>query len=282
VTVSARPAKSSLAAANPDVGFVDMRAGTPVRAGTYLYDGADLITGWHHHDLHQVEYALEGIAHVETADASYLVPPEQTVWIPAGVTHCTALHGRSVAAFFDPTMLTGIDDRAHVLAATAVLREMMSYATLWPIDRRVSDETADTFFEALILLVRRWIDEEAPLCLPTSTDPVIQAAMNYTQAHLADIAGRTVANTVGVSERTLRRRFLAATGTTWQEYLHRSRLMRATALLAQSGGSILEVAIEIGYDSASAFGRAFYAFTGENPSSYRKRVKATSSTSRRP
>ena len=58
--------------------------------------------------------------------------------------------------------------------------------------------------------------------------------------------------------------------------------MRATALLAQSGRSILEVAIEVGYDSASAFGRAFYAFTGENPNSYRKRVKATSSTSRRP
>jgi AraC-like DNA-binding protein/mannose-6-phosphate isomerase-like protein (cupin superfamily) len=281
MAVSARPAKSSLAAANPDLGFVDMRAGTPVRAGTYLYDGADLITGWHHHDLHQIEYALEGLAHVETTDARYLVPPEQAVWVPAGLTHCTTLHGRSVAVFFEPTMLSSTDDRAHVLPATPVLREMMSYATRWPIERTLSDETADSFFEALILLARDWIDHEAPLCLPTSTDPIIQAAMNYTQAHLADISGRAVASSVGVSERTLRRRFLEATGSTWQQYLHRSRLMRATALLAQSRRTVLEVAIEVGYDSASAFGRAFYAFTGEHPSSYSKRARARSSTGRR-
>ena len=37
-----------------------MRGGTPATAGTYAYEGEDLVTGWHSHDLHQVEYAFEG------------------------------------------------------------------------------------------------------------------------------------------------------------------------------------------------------------------------------
>ena len=45
---------------------IPMRVGSLVPAGTYHYEGDDVVTGWHHHDLHQVEYALEGIAEVET------------------------------------------------------------------------------------------------------------------------------------------------------------------------------------------------------------------------
>ena len=150
MAVSARSAKDLLAAATPDVGFVDMRDSTPLRAGTFLYKGENLVTGWHHHDLHQVEYALEGVAHVETAGARYLVPPQQAVWIPAGLEHCAALQGRSVAVFFDSGMVQDGDGRAHVLAAVPVLREMMAYAIRWPIDRpRENDVTAERFFEAL-------------------------------------------------------------------------------------------------------------------------------------
>jgi mannose-6-phosphate isomerase-like protein (cupin superfamily) len=51
----------------------------------------ETITGWHTHALHQLEYAFEGVAEVETATARYLLPPQQAVWIPAGVEHCTTL-----------------------------------------------------------------------------------------------------------------------------------------------------------------------------------------------
>ena len=142
-----------------------------VRAGTYLYDGGDLITGWHHHDLHQIEYALQGIAHVETAQARYLLPPQQAMWIPAGLSHCTTLHGvRSVSVFFESAMVDDTDGRAHVLNAAPLLREMITYATRWPIERAESDQTADAFFSALARLASEWIDHEAPLLLPTSTD----------------------------------------------------------------------------------------------------------------
>jgi len=278
VTVSARPAKDLPGAANvepgaPGIGVVDMRGGSPVRAGTFPYDGGDLVTGWHSHDLHQIEYAFEGIAEVETEGAHYLLPPRQAVWIPAGLTHRTTLKRvRSVAVFFDPVMVPGAGDRVRILAATPLIREMIVYGARWPIGRPVSDQVADAFFDALALLVADWLVHEAPLCLPTSNDPVLRAVMDYTDAHLAEVTVAAVSAAVGISERSLRRRFGAATGMTWRQYVLQSRLLRAMALLTEPSRTVIDVATEIGFDSVSAFTRAFVRLTSETPTSYRRRV----------
>jgi AraC-like DNA-binding protein/mannose-6-phosphate isomerase-like protein (cupin superfamily) len=273
VTVSARSANPLPAPANVDLGLVDMRTGTPVRAGTFGYEADDLVTGWHHHDLHQIEYACEGIAQVETADARYLLPPQQAVWIPAGLSHNTTLLGvRSVAVFFDPTMVENVDHRVHVLAATPMLREMITYAIRWPIERAKSDATADAFFTALAHLIRDWIEHDAPLCLPTSADPIIQNVIFHTEANLAEATSRSIARAVGISERTLRRQFPAATGMSWQRYLQTSRVMRSMILLAQPRRTVIDAALEVGYQSVSAFTRSFFRLTGERPSDYRERA----------
>ena len=276
MTVSARPANNLPAAAGIRVdgeGGVDLRRGSPVRAGTFPYDGEDLVTGWHHHDLHQVEYAFEGVAEVETAAGRYLLPPQQAVWIPAGLEHCTTLRRvRSVSVFFAPDMVPGPHDRARVLAATPVIREMIVYAARWPISRPVSDPVADAFFEALARLVPEWLDRESPLCLPTSTDPMVAAAIDYTNRHLATVREPDVCHAIGVSERTLRRRFPAATGMTWSRYAVQSRLLRAMTMLAEPGPTVLDVATRVGFDSVSAFTRAFARASGETPSAYRRRV----------
>ncbi len=277
LTVSARPAKDLPAAASGEsvpsgLGIVDMRGGSPVRAGTFAYDGGDIVTDWHSHDLHQIEYAFEGIAEVETDGAHFLLPPQQAVWIPAGLTHRTTLKRvRSVAVFFDPAMVDGADDRVRILAATPLIREMIVYAARWPIARPISDRVADAFFDALALLVVDWLAYETPLCLPTSNDPVLRAVMEYTEANLAGVTVTAACAAVGISERSLRRRF-AATGMTWRQYVLQSRLLRAMARLTEPGRTVIDVATEIGFDSVSAFTRAFVRLTGETPTAYRRRV----------
>jgi AraC-like DNA-binding protein/quercetin dioxygenase-like cupin family protein len=280
VTVSARPAKDLPAAANSTstpagIGIVDMRGGSPVRAGTFAYDGGDLVTDWHSHELHQIEYAFEGIAEVETEGAHYLLPPQQAVWIPAGLAHRTTLKGvRSVAVFFDPAMVEDADDRVRILAATPVIREMIVYAARWPIARPASDPVADAFFDALALLVVDWLAHETPLCLPTSSDPVLRAVMDFTNANLPGVTVAAACGAAGLSERSLRRQFGAATGMTWRQYVLQSRLMRAMALLTEPGRTVIDVATEVGFDSVSAFTRAFVRLTGETPTAYRRRVTA--------
>jgi AraC-like DNA-binding protein len=252
-----------------------MRDGTQVRAGTFPYDGPDAVTTWHSHDLHQIEYAFKGVVEVETSMAHHLLPPQQAAWIPAGLTHRTTLKGvRSVSVFFEPDMVPEVDGRVRILAAEPVIREMILYGVRWPIARPSSDPTADAFFEALARIAFEWLDHETPLNLPTSTDPDVAAVMSYTQEHLNEVAVRDVSRAVGWSERTLRRKFLEATGMSWRSYLLQSRLMRAMALLAEPGPSVLDVASTVGFESVSAFTRAFGRYCGETPSAYRARVTA--------
>ena len=255
---------------------IDVRGGGPARAGTFAFDRSDtdeVLTGWHHHDLHQVEYAMRGTVEVETRTGHYLLPPQQAVWIPAGVEHCTTIRRVStVSVFFAPELVPDAGDRARVLAAAPVVREMIVYGMRWPVWRTETDAAADVFFQALAGLVSEWLDHEMPLCLPTSSDPLVCAAMAYTQEHLADVTIVEVARAVGVSDRTLRRAFAAATNMSWRRYLLESRLLRAMALLSEPGPTVLDVATEVGFDSVSAFSRAFHAYVGDAPTAYRRRV----------
>ncbi len=89
-----------------------MRAGSPVRAGSWPEDADDLVAIWHTHELHQLLYAFEGVAEVETDGSHHLLPPQQAAWIPAGLPHQTTLRKvRTVAVFFEPSMVSGHDDR---------------------------------------------------------------------------------------------------------------------------------------------------------------------------
>ncbi|WP_344828181.1 helix-turn-helix transcriptional regulator [Actinocorallia longicatena] len=254
------------------IGAVTVRTAPSVLAGTLAYDAEDLVTGWHHHDLHQLEYALEGVAEVETAAGRYLVPPRQAIWVPAGTEHNTILRGvKTASVFFDPSMLPGgVFGRATVVAAAPLLREMIVYALRWPIRRTAADARADTYFSALALIIEDGLGREQPLWLPTSTDPLVAAVIAHTERHLASVTAGEVSDALHISERTLRRRFHDATGTTWREFVVRARLIRAMALLAEPGANVLEVGTAVGFTSPSAFSRAFRSFTGRTPTEYRR------------
>ena len=95
VSGSARSANLSPSSATVTPLAVDVRSpattATPVLAGTYPFEADDLVADWHTHELHQVEYALAGVVEVETHAAHYLLPPQQSVWIPAGLAHRTTI-----------------------------------------------------------------------------------------------------------------------------------------------------------------------------------------------
>lgn len=278
MTVSASSAIVLAESAKPaNIGRVELRRGGRAQAGSYLYEGHRLVTGWHSHDLHQIQYAIGGVMEVETASAHYLLPPQQAAWIPVGLEHQATMTPdvRSVAVMFDPALLPEVDSRARILAVSPLIRQMMIYALRWPIGRAVSDSVSDGFFRTLGHLVFEALDiedHEAMLSLPTSTNPVVAAAMSYTKAHLASVTAAEVSRAVAVSERTLRRQFDVEIGISWRTYLLHARMLRAMALLATPGQSVQHTATAVGFDSLSAFTRAFTAFCGETPSTYRKRL----------
>ena len=243
-------------------------------AGSYLYEGDGLITGWHSHEVHQIEYALHGLVEVETDAAHYLLPPQQAAWIPAGLQHQAVMNPdvKTVAVMFDAELIPDRSDRARIIAVSPLIREMMIYALRWPIDRAEGDDISDGFFRTLAHLVAEALDHEAPLSLPTCEHPIVAAAMAYTKENLHSVTADDVSRAVAVSERTLRRLFQEHIGLSWRTYLLNARMMRAMALLAEPGQSVQATATAVGFESLSAFTRCFSQFSGESPSGYRRRV----------
>jgi AraC-like DNA-binding protein/quercetin dioxygenase-like cupin family protein len=272
VTVSASAAKQWAAPARR--GRYDVRGGSAALAGSYVFEtGDEVVSGWHSHDLHQLEYAFEGVARVETADADYLLPPRLAAWIPAGVEHCTTLtRVRTASVFFHPALGLRAHERVRIIAVPPVLREMVLYARRWPVSRPDDDPVAAQFLAALGSLIEESLDDELPLRLPVSRQPQVAAAMRYTRAHLPDATLAGACAAAAISQRSLRRAFQAEAAMPWRQYLLESRLLRAMALLAEPGPSILAVAAEVGFDSPGGFTRAFRRYTGETPLDYRRRV----------
>ncbi len=264
--------------ATPARKVIELRRGGNALGGSYLYEGDALITGWHSHEVHQIEYALHGVVEVETDSAHYLLPPQQAAWIPAGLDHQAVMNPdvKTVAVMFDRSLIPDGGNRARILAVSPLIREMMIYGLRWPIDRRLGpdedDTVSDDFFRTLAALVSEALDHEAPLSLPTSHHPIVAAAMNYTKQHLDTVTCEQVSRAVSVSERTLRRLFADTLGLSWRTYLLHARMLRAMALLAAPRQTVQETATAVGFDSISSFTRAFAQFCGETPSAYRRRV----------
>jgi AraC-like DNA-binding protein len=250
--------------------LIELRRGGRALGGSYLYEGDALITGWHSHEVHQIEYAIGGVVEVETASAHYLLPPQQAARIPADLEHQATMNPdvRTVAVMFDRGLVADGGDRARILAVSPLIREMMIYALRWPVDRPEGDAVSDAFFRTLANLVSEALDHEAPLSLPTSDNPIVATAMAYTKEHLDSVTASEVGHAVSVSERTLRRLFAETLGLPWRRYLLHARMLRATA----PGQSVQETSTAVGFDSLSSFTRAFTQFCGETPSAYRKKV----------
>ncbi|OMC13162.1 AraC family transcriptional regulator [Mycolicibacterium fortuitum] len=254
---------------------IELRRGGHALAGSYLYQGDGLITGWHSHEVHQIEYALHGVVEVETDAAHYLLPPQQAAWIPAGLQHQAVMNPdvKTVAVMFDAQMIADPGNRARIIAVSPLIREMMIYGLRWPIDRADGDDTSDTFFRTLANLVADALDHEAPLSLPTTDHPIVAAALAYTKEHLVSVTAEEVSRAVAVSERTLRRLFADTIGISWRTYLLHARMLRAMALLAGPDQSVQATATAVGFENLSSFTRCFTQFCGQTPSAYRNRAR---------
>jgi transcriptional regulator GlxA family with amidase domain len=76
--------------------------------------------------------------------------------------------------------------------------------------------------------------------------------------------------TAAVPERTLKRRFKSATGSTLIDYVQNVRIENAKRLLEQQSVAVDEISALSGYEDASFFRRLFRRRTGLSPSEYRR------------
>jgi transcriptional regulator GlxA family with amidase domain len=74
----------------------------------------------------------------------------------------------------------------------------------------------------------------------------------------------------GIPERTLKRRFRAATGLALIDYVQNLRIEEAKRLLEASPRAAEDISSDVGYEDASFFRRLFKRRTGVSPRQYRQ------------
>jgi len=79
-----------------------------------------------------------------------------------------------------------------------------------------------------------------------------------------------VADSVGISRRTLQRRFRALLGHSVEEEIMKTRMNRAKWLLQETNFSLTAIALKTGFTTAAYFVHAFKRETGMTPGTYRQ------------
>jgi AraC family transcriptional regulator len=96
----------------------------------------------------------------------------------------------------------------------------------------------------------------------------------YIQAHLdGDLGLAALSRKAGLSPFHLQRRFKAAIGETPKAYTLRLRLERGAFRLLVHDSTVLDIALECGFQTPETFLRAFRRHFGRTPSDYRERVR---------
>lgn len=219
----------------------------------------------HRHDRAQLLYAVRGLMIVTTDHGSWTVPPQQAVWIPTDLDHevsmpC-AVDMRSLYIRRDFALQLFNDCR--VVEVTPLLRELIA---------RLVTNTYDNTPQ-LERLIGVLLDEiqrlkSPPLHLPAPVDGRLRS---ITDALVADPANNTElqqwAQSVGASSRTLARLFERETGMTFSAWRQQLRLLSAIERLT-AGQSVTNVALDLGYQSPSAFIAMFRRVLGSSPGKF--------------
>ncbi|MBS7662161.1 helix-turn-helix domain-containing protein [Pseudomonas lalucatii] len=102
-------------------------------------------------------------------------------------------------------------------------------------------------------------------------DTVVRACEEWLTGHFRETAViHRVVEQARVPERTLKRRFKAATGTSLIAYLQNLRIEEAKRLLETGSLAVDEISAAVSYEDPSFFRRLFKRCTGLTPSQYRR------------
>ena len=107
-------------------------------------------------------------------------------------------------------------------------------------------------------------------------DSVVASAAAFIREHAGETIGvEHIARAVGVSRRTLDRRFVKALGRSVHEELATARMQNACVLLSDGLDSVANIAEACGFTTSASFSRAFHGQMGCWPTEYRNRARGS-------
>lgn len=230
---------------------------------TFLRDRVE-----HRHDVgwHVLTYALQGHLEVMTGEMRRIVPVDRAVWVPAGTAHTVVMHAPIAmrSLFVAPAAVVPSPRVARVrtIAVAPLLRQLILHiTTLGALDRRRPQQAR----LASVLIDQLVAAEDVAIELLSPRDDRARRFADLVVSNPSDHRSlAALARASGASLRTLERCFHAETGVSVGEWRRRVRLFHALRLLS-AGGTVTNVAGDVGYSSTSAFCQAFAQQFGYSP-----------------
>lgn len=223
--------------------------------------------GWHRHLRGQFFCIENGLVHVRTRHGSWILPPHRAGWLPPGIEHKVSISGAlsGWGVMLTPAASGGLPPEPRVLGVSELLRALVRRATSWSQAEHLLPEQERV---VAVLLDEMRLAPHEPLHLPMPSDRRLLRVATALLAQPAD--ARTLASLAGeagLSERTLRRLFLAETGMSLQQWRQQARLTLALERLA-GGDAVNDVAEALGYATPSNFIAMFRKAFGDSPARY--------------
>jgi AraC-like DNA-binding protein len=224
-------------------------------------------TGKHAHPWCQLIHATHGVMTVDTEHGTWVVPSERAVWVPADVEHEIETAGPVTlrTLYLRPELSPALPTTCFVVHVSPLLRELVLHAVrLGHLDRSVPAEKR----LAGVLVDQVLAIPALPLSLPLPRDERARKIAALVRANPAGpgVLG-ALAHGSGASLRTLERLFRRETGLSFGRWRQRARLLHALHRLA-AGEPVTSVALDVGYDSPSAFIAMFKRELGTTPGRY--------------
>jgi AraC-like DNA-binding protein/mannose-6-phosphate isomerase-like protein (cupin superfamily) len=226
------------------------------------------VTPMHRHPRAQLLYAVSGVMEITTSEGLWVVPLQRAVWIPPLVDHELRVRGETAlrTLYVHPKACPShFPERPRLVSVSPLLRELVVRATELPVEY---DESGHDGRVIKLIFDEINFSTELPFPLFRPVDPRLLRIHTALMSHPAD--RRTLedwARTVGLSSRTLTRLLLAETGVSFLQWRAQLRLLTALPRLA-AGEAVTNIALDLGYDTPSAFSAMFRRFTGKIPSHY--------------
>ncbi|MDK1376518.1 MULTISPECIES: helix-turn-helix transcriptional regulator [unclassified Sinorhizobium] len=224
----------------------------------------------HSHTWHQLVYAISGVLTVYTEAESFVITPDQAVWLPTGVVHRV---GSLLGAVFRSLWIADAAGANLPRVPTIFMMSPLLQALIVEATELEDQEDRDGYSSRVTTLILDQLVRVQPLpsALPWPRNKPLTALCEALYLDPTDDRSpEEWGLALNISPRTLARRFNTELGMSLRSWRRRLRLFRAIELLG-GGLGVTQVAMELGYGSTSAFVYAFRTEMGSSPQAYMRR-----------
>lgn len=218
--------------------------------------------------MEQVIFSTNGLLVVQSGSGHWVVPPTALLRLSdepdyrlrkdnAVQAHCIELiQGAG----------TGLCPKSQLYRMTPLLRELLHAVSAEPA--RNDGDNKSALLVDLLRDASAWVDAVSPRCLGVPSDPRIARICDYVKNNLD--TPKTLhewAHELGNDPRTIHRLFVREFNMPFVQWRQQARLMAALEWLAQ-GRQVMDVALDLGYQTQSAFTAMFRRKMGITPSEW--------------